>query len=334
MIGNKLYVLSAAHYSPQRSRKVFTVNEVAITQGNNRQRNIERALHMIDQEISTLIQDHAPCRILIKPNMVRTNMPLAATHMDALLAILKYLQRYNQHIEHIAIGEGPAGSPASQGYQTYGYYDLQETYAIDFIDLNTEPHHTISLDAIDGGTNEIRIAQTPLNFDLSISVTLPKTHETVIYSGVVKNFLMGIVIWDSMDDKIKMHGFSNRSEWTHYYPAAIKQLHKNLVTLLQTYTPDIGIIDGFVAMEGNGPVAGSAKPLGIAVAGTDPVAVDAVTANILGINPLDIGYLYYANQEGLGQADISQIRTIGAPIEAVFNPWKLHQNIELEWNWR
>ena len=87
-------------------------------------------------------------------------------------------------------------------------------------------------------------------------------------------------------------------------------------------------------MEGNGPVAGSVKPLGIAVAGTDPVAVDAVTVNVLGINPLDIGYLYYMNQEGLGQADISQIKTIGETIEAVFNPWKLHQNIELEWNWR
>ena len=310
------------------------MTEVAIIQGQNRQHNIERALNMIDQEVSTLIRDHTPCRILIKPNMVRTNMPLAATHADTLYAILRYLQRYDQHINQIAIGEGPAGSPASQGYQTYEYYNLQETYAVDFIDLNTEPYHTISVDAIDGGTNEIRIAQTPMNFDLSISVTLPKTHETVIYSGVVKNFLMGIVIWDSIDDKIKMHGFSNRKDWDHYYPAAIKQLHKNLVTLLRTYTPDIGIIDGFVAMEGNGPVAGSAKPLGIAVAGTDPVAVDAVTANILGINPLDIGYLYYANQEGLGQGDISQIQTIGAPIEAVFNPWKLHQNIELEWNWR
>lgn len=309
------------------------MTEVAITQGKNRQHNIDRALNMIDQEVSKLIQDHAPCRILIKPNMVRTNVPLAATHADTLLAILKYLQRYDKHIRQIAIGEGPAGSPASQGYQTYGYYNLQETYAIDFIDLNTEPHHMISVDAIDGGTNEIRIAQTPLNFDLSISVTLPKTHETVIYSGVVKNFLMGIVIWDSMDDKIKMHGFSNRNEWAQYYPAAIKQLHQNLVTLLRIHTPDIGIIDGFVAMEGNGPVEGSAKPLGIAVAGTDPVAVDAVTANILGINPLDIGYLYYANQEGLGHADISQIRTIGVPIDAVFNPWKLHQNIELEWNW-
>jgi uncharacterized protein (DUF362 family) len=310
------------------------VSKVAITQGKSRQLNIERALNMIDHEVSALIREKAPCRILIKPNMVRTNKPLAATHVDTLRAILEYLQQYDQHIAQIVIGEGPAGSPASQGFQTYGYYNLQKTFAVDLIDLNNEPYHKIRVDAIDGGTNEIRIAQTPLNFDLSISVTLPKTHETVIYSGVVKNFLMGIVIWDSMDDKIKMHGFSNRREWEQHYPSAIKQLHKNLVKLFRTCKPDIGIIDGLVAMEGNGPVAGSAKPLGIAVAGTDPVAVDAVTVNVLGINPLDIGYLYYANQEGLGQADTSQIRIIGETIETVFNPWKLHQNIELEWNWR
>jgi uncharacterized protein (DUF362 family) len=310
------------------------LTKVALVQGKERQANIRQALNMIDQEIATQITDKAPCRILIKPNMVRTNKPLAATHVDALHAILNYLQQYDQYIAKIAIGEGPAGSPASQGFQKYGYYDLQKTYAVDFIDLNHEPHQIVQVDAIDGGTEEIRIAQSPFNFDLSISVTLPKTHETVIFSGVIKNFLMGIVIWDSVDDKIRMHGFSNRREWDHYYPSAIKTLHKNLTTLLQVCKPDIGLIDGFVAMEGNGPVAGTAKPLGVAVAGTDPVAVDAVTVNVLGINPLKIGYLYYANQERLGLADVSQINIIGETIEAVFNPWKLHQNIELEWNWR
>ncbi|MCS7052867.1 MAG: DUF362 domain-containing protein, partial [Ignavibacterium sp.] len=45
------------------------------------------------------------------------------------------------------------------------------------------------------------------------------------------------------------------------------------------------IVDGIVAMEGNGPVAGERKECGVLIAGFDPVAVDAVGAKIMGFNP-------------------------------------------------
>lgn len=44
------------------------------------------------------------------------------------------------------------------------------------------------------------------------------------------------------------------------------------------------VVDGIVAMEGNGPVAGSARPLGVVLAGGDPAAVDAVCARLMGFD--------------------------------------------------
>ncbi|WP_049761983.1 DUF362 domain-containing protein [Candidatus Korobacter versatilis] len=44
------------------------------------------------------------------------------------------------------------------------------------------------------------------------------------------------------------------------------------------------VVDGFIAMEGNGPVAGTAKECGVVIAGGDPVAVDDVCTQLMGFD--------------------------------------------------
>ena len=94
------------------------------------------------------------------------------------------------------------------------------------------------------------------------------------------------------------------------------------------------MIDGFAAMEGNGPVHGNLIHLGAAVAGTDSIATDAVAANIMGFNPSDIGYLYYANNEGLGISVLSKIEVLGANISDVQKRCKPHDNYQIEMTWK
>ncbi|KON29276.1 hypothetical protein AC480_03450 [miscellaneous Crenarchaeota group archaeon SMTZ1-55] len=309
------------------------MSKVALVQGTDRYRLITHALNLIDEDIASKLRGKAPCTVLLKPNMVRTDQPLAATHVDALRAILDYLQKYENSIKKIIIGEGPAGAPAEEGFRNYGYLDLLDAYAVDFLDLNRDAYKPIPILQIDGGMRAVRVAQTPLDSEFKISVTLPKTHETVIFSGATKNFVMGSVIWDTTDDKIMVHGFANRREWDHYYPRAIKMLHKNLVTLLRVLKPDLAVIDGLVAMEGNGPVSGTSLSLGVGIAGTDPIATDAVAVSVMGFKPSEIGYLYYANRDGLGTAELSEIDVVGAKIEDVVTECTPHANIDLERTW-
>lgn len=56
-------------------------------------------------------------------------------------------------------------------------------------------------------------------------------------------------------------------------------------------------------------------PLRTIVAGTDPVAVDAVAAVVLGIDPQSVGHLRAAQDAGLGVADLGRITVVGDPIE-------------------
>lgn len=302
--------------------------------GSSRQKIVSEALNIIDQDIEKELRKRDSCNVLIKPNMVSTCTPLAATHVDTLRAILKHLQKYESTIRKIVIGEGPAGSAAEKGFDNYGYFSLAEDYGVDFMDLNRDSYIKASIYQIDGNEIEVRIAKTSIEFDYTISVTLPKTHETVIYSGALKNFIMGSIIWDEIDDKIKVHGFKNRIKWDQHYRHAVRLIHFNLARLMKVLKPDLSLVDGFIAMEGNGPVNGTPLNLGVAVAGIDPVATDAVASSVMGFNPLDIGYLYYADKAELGTARLSNIDVEGTGITNVRKPSKPHENYALELTWK
>lgn len=319
--------------------EVASSTKVSLVKGASHHQATSTALNLLNEDIERLIGSKRSCTILIKPNMVLTNVPKVATHVETLRAILDHLGKYDSNIGRIVIGEGPADggstkSPASSGYRNYGYERLSKDYAVEFMDLNQDSHTPISISQIGGGETAVRVSNTALRADIRVSVTVPKTHETVLFSGATKNIVMGSVLWDNVDDKIKVHGFKNRDEWKRYYPEAVKLMHKNIVKLAKALKPDLSVIDAFGAMEGNGPVDGSTVNLGACIAGTDSIAADSVAASIMGFNPSDIGYLYLASKEGLGVSDLSAIELLGSRLNDVKRSCKPHPNHELEMSWK
>jgi len=75
-------------------------------------------------------------------------------------------------------------------------------------------------------------------------------------------------------------------------------------------------------MEGNGPIQGTPKPVGVLVAGRDPAAVDATCCRIMRIEPLKIEYLRLASG-GESHIDERNIRQIGEDLPAVATPFEL-----------
>lgn len=53
----------------------------------------------------------------------------------------------------------------------------------------------------------------------------------------------------------------------------------------------VSVVDGIVAMEGNGPVAGTRREAGVLIAGSNPVAVDTVCARLMGFDPARIALI-------------------------------------------
>ena len=83
--------------------------------------------------------------------------------------------------------------------------------------------------------------------------------------------------------------------------------------------PAITVIDGFVGMEGNGPIDGTPVQMNIIIAGTDVVATDATAARIMGFNPHEIKHIHKAYEKDLGKID-AQI--IGEKLEAATRQFK------------
>jgi uncharacterized protein (DUF362 family) len=190
--------------------------------------------------------------------------------------------------------------------------------------------------------------------DYRISICPLKTHDCVIITASLKNMVVGSLrrkenalgarlsalangaqlrspsspwgrlaarwVRRSGNDKLKIH---------QGYPV----INLNLYKLARIIPPHLSLIDGFEAMEGNGPCSGERVDLGVALASTDFVACDSVAARLMGFDIDQIGYLSYCHQAGLGQGDISKIEIVGESIEACARPFKPHPDYEAQLNW-
>ncbi len=117
------------------------------------------------------------------------------------------------------------------------------------------------------------------------------------------------------------------------YLRSVEAMNRNLVALSQLAKPDISVVDGFMAMHREGPRHGTPIKLGTVVVGTDAVAVDAVSAAVMGFDPLQIGYLKYARDAGLGVADLDAISLVGDPLAQVRRACVPHSNHAIQRHW-
>jgi uncharacterized protein (DUF362 family) len=114
---------------------------------------------------------------------------------------------------------------------------------------------------------------------------------------------------------------------------SVETMNRNLVALAARVRPHVSVVDGFVGMHREGPRHGTPIRLGVAIAGTDAVAVDAVAAAVMGFEPRRIGYLRYAEEAGLGVADLGSIEVVGDPIARVRRRFVPHSNDAIQRHW-
>jgi uncharacterized protein (DUF362 family) len=338
-------------------------SRVALIQGEDRYANITEALGHIAGNID--LSDKQ--RVLIKPNFVVTHTPLAATHVDAVRAVLDFVRaRYEGPI---AIAEGPAMQPAAEGFRNLGYEPLVHEYNVTLSDLNHDA--TVPVGVYDWRLRPLRLhlARSVVDSDFRISVGPPKTHDFVQVTLSLKNMIMGALISRfTHDPPSKESNGSKVNSWKKVLlrtvPTWIRRLppaewlqfrvmscleasdkmkmhqsypviNLNLALLAPLVVPHLAVIDGFEAMEGNGPCQGTSVSWRLALTSTDALAADVTASGLMGFHVDDIGYLYYCRKLGLGRGDLSQIEIVGntafADCRRTFQP---HDAIHRQRRWK
>lgn len=233
-------------------------------------------------------------RVLLKPNLLSARAPDRRITTDPSVvraAARLVLQAGGRPF----IGDSPALGSFKRVAAKTGMAETARELGIDIIELtNPTP---VSLPA--GSLHKtLEIASAALEADVVINLPKLKTHSQMLLTLGVKN-LFGTVV------------AQRKAEW-HYMTGvdrdSFASLHLDILLALQ---PALTIMDGVWGMEGHGPANGEPRHLKMIAAGRDPVALDVMICDILGV-PLRLFPLYReARNRGIGQIDPSRIPVQG-----------------------
>jgi uncharacterized protein (DUF362 family) len=234
-------------------------------------------------------------RVFLKPNMVEYELGTAInTHPHVIAGAAIACRRAGA--SEVVVGEGPGHRRDIEYLLTStGLSDLLRDERIKFVDLNHDDVELVPLQSWFTGLREMALPVTLLESDFVITMPKLKTHHWAGMTCSMKN-LFGTVpgaVYGWPKNPLHVHGIPN-----------------SILDLTATIRPHLAIVDAVTAMEGDGPIMGRPRALGFVAMGSDPVAVDATCARIIGLDPDKIDYLKPA-AKFLGVTDASRIEHRG-----------------------
>lgn len=148
-----------------------------------------------------------------------------------------------------------------------------------------------------------------------------KVHGHTVTTGAIKNAFGGLI------PKYRHHSHRIIDGILVDLLAIQKEIHSGL----------LAVMDGTVSGDGAGPRVMEPVITNILLASEDQVAIDALSAKIMGFDPLSIDYIRMAHDKGLGMGDVDQIEIIGLSPKEVQNMnfnFKVKRSLVVRWDQR
>jgi uncharacterized protein (DUF362 family)/Pyruvate/2-oxoacid:ferredoxin oxidoreductase delta subunit len=233
-------------------------------------------------------------RVLVKPNLLMSKGPEYAitTHPQVVSSVIHILKEINCRI---IIGDGPSVwgqhiENVDEVYEITGIRKVAQDEGVQLVNFNKRRMR-----------DKFPLTAWLDECDYLINLPKFKTHEFTLITGAIKN-LFGLV---SGTYKTELH--------KNYFKPS--EFSKILVDIYQEVRPALTIIDGILAMEGDGPgTGGKVRQLNLLLAGSDCVALDTIMAKIMGIKNQEVLSTKEAALRGLGEGQLSRIKIEGEDI--------------------
>ena len=237
-------------------------------------------------------------RVFLKPNMVEYE-PGTAINTNPLVVIGAAMAFKTAGAAEVTVGEGPGHRRDTDYLVTRtGLYEHLREHRIRFIDLNQDDVQDVALQSRYMGLEKLALPVELLRSDFIVSMPKLKTHHWAGMTASMKNFFGAVpgAVYGWPKNILHLHGIS-----------------ASIIDLNATIRPHFSIVDAVTAMEGDGPIMGRPRSLGMVAMGGDLTAVDSTCARIIGLDPSQIPYLAEAGHF-LGNLDEGRIDQRGEAV--------------------
>jgi len=220
-------------------------------------------------------------RVLIKPNFLAPASPDKAivTHPLVIKAAVEYL--LDKGAKPV-ISDSPATGSFEKILTESGIKNVLEGYKVEF----SEFRKSVFVD-VGKPFGKIEIAEDALNAEFFLNLPKLKTHSQMLLTLGIKN-LFGCIVG------------MKKPEW-HLRAGMERELFARLlVKIYQTVKPSVTIVDGILAMEGQGPGrSGEPREIGIIAGSRDAASLDIALCGMLGIKPEELLTNKIAIEDGI-----------------------------------
>ena len=232
-------------------------------------------------------------KVLVKPNLLKPALPSKAitTHPSIFNGVLRMLQESGYN--NLTYGDSSSSSPIEKAIELCGLSDVAKKYNVAVGNFSESVNVNFP-----GGKygKKFNLCKGVVEADALISICKMKTHALENITGAVKN-QYGCI-------------FSTNKAIGHAKYPNSDIFAKMLVDLNKCVKPRLFIMDGVIAMEGNGPASGDQVPMKVLLISTDPVALDSVFCELVYLNPAYVPTNTNGEKMGLGNMSRENIQII------------------------
>jgi len=237
-------------------------------------------------------------RVLLKPNLICAQDPgaPAITHYAVFEAVIRIVKDY---CGSLCFGDSPGADDSRHAARKTGLLQVAEKYGVEFCDFKE--------------TVEVRLENALLcrswtvakaAYEADVIITLPKlkTHAMAYYTGAIKN-QFGCVPG------------TRKAQWHTRMPDP-HDFSRMILDLNSLVGTSFAILDGIVAMEGNGPKNGTPRQINTIIMGDSISAVDSAAVRLIGYkDPREVPMLKEAYDAKWGSVMPEEIEILGEKLE-------------------
>ena len=267
-----------------------------------------------DDNIDTAIHDaleHLDCEELVRGKIVAIHPndtwasaedKTAVTQPDTLRATLRYLIQFEP--KDLIVTGGSGAGETDEIFRVAGLMEVVEEAGATFFDHNHAPFTEVKLDyghdkEVEGPQKSVIVNPQVLEYETLIALNQLKVHETATVTLALKNIAMSFPAADYYG-----HPRGSEKRKHHFFD----DMHSFIAAMAKRFPIHLAITAGHPAMVGYGPIGGRAIETGLVIASTDPLAADAVGAQLLGFEVQGVRHLWEAARLGVGEHEFERMR--------------------------